>query len=800
MDDNLSFNNVTTTAKNNAATEETNCQNFITYTVKNEPGKVIGLIMTYVLSYLMHLILKPLSQPRIASDIAIGLIIGNIQWIRNAFDPKFIETLNFIAEFGMICHVFALGLEMNPYMIFKSPSQDAMVAYAGMVSTFLLVCGTTPFLHYTNKNATLGFTVTLSLSLSGTGSSILTRIITNLKIGKSDIGKLVIAAGLHSDLVSMFLLCFGYLFAPTYQMDMPTRITKALTMGAALLLQTIFAAKISPIFMNWVNNENPEGKPMKGSHLVLTIAFMVMVCSASPMYGYSPILSAFMAGIFLPNEGRVSKWAVGKINYLLTTVFYPVFFFWMGIHADFSEFHVSHWMTWARLSLLIAIALFGKLIGTVICGAMLGFHWRESTELGLLLTVKGHFHVFLAVIGRVYKVIPTSTSIMILFAIFLTIVQAPSVVMQIITRARKRAPTHQRALQMLEPVNEIRVLLCLHGPHNIDSSINFMEISRGSPDPGMMVFVTDMVELTDQIAATLVQSDGLDTVTVTDKNVTEMRDLISSNIQAYVDESGEGITIRRMLALSTFNGMAQDIFLLGEDLMATLIILPFHKTQKPDGSLDNGNPGFRYVNRKVLRNAPCSVGILVDRGFGALDSISKMSKSVLVAVIFIGGRDDREALAYAGRVARHSGVKLTVLRFLLDDSSEASRRGNYRVNMAEKEEEVKLDDECFAQFYETHVAAGYVAYMEKHLANSAATYSTLRSLEGQYALIIVGRGGRVDSILTIGMNDWQQCPELGPVGDVLSGSDLSHKTSVLIIQQHNLKGELHGVDDDFNIM
>ncbi|CAN0917347.1 Cation/H(+) antiporter 28 [Linum grandiflorum] len=599
----------------------------------------------------------------------------------------------------------------------------------------------------------------------------------------------------------MFLFCFGFLFGPTYQMELPTRLAKAFTMGSALLLQTIFTAKISPIFINWVNNENPEGKPMKGSHLVLTIAFMVIVCSASPMYGYNPILSAFMAGIFLPSEGRVSKWAVGKIHYLLTTVFYPVFFFWMGVHANFREFLAGHWITWLRLLVLLIVALFGKVLGTMLSGAIFGFHWRESFELGLLLTVKGHFHVFIAVVGHVYKIIPTSTSIMIIFAIFLTMVQAPSVVMQIIKRARKRAPTHHRSLQMLESTSQLRVLLGLHGPHNIKSTINFMEISRGAPDPGIMVFITDMVELTDQIAATMVQSTGLDTVTVTDKDVTEMRDIISNEVQTYVDESGEGISIRRMLALSTFNGMAQDIFTLGEDLMATLIILPFHKTQKPDGSLDAGNTGFRYVNRKVLRNAPCSVGILVDRGFGALENISKMSRSALIAVIFIGGRDDREALAYAGRVARHPGVKLTVLRFLLDDSSEVSRRGNnYRVNVAEKEEEVKMDDECFAHFYETHVATGYVAYMEKHLANSAATYSTLRSLEGQYTLIIVGRGGRVDSILTIGMNDWQQCPELGPVGDVLSGSDLSHMTSVLIIQQHNLKGELHGVDDDFNIM
>lgn len=192
----------------------------------------------------------------------------------------------------------------------------------------------------------------------------------------------------------------------------------------------------------------------------------------------------------------------------------------------------------------------------------------------------------------------------------------------------------------------------------------------------------------------------------------------------------------------------------------------------------------------------------MDRGLGSVEKISRSYVSQSVAVIFIGGKDDREALAYAGRVARHPGVKLSVIRFLVDaDAENAARRaGTYRISVAEQEEEMRQDDECFAYFYERHVAGGHVAYVEKHLASSSETYSTLKSLEGQYALIIVGRGGKVNSVLTFGMNDWQQCPELGPIGDILSGSEFSVRTSVLIIHQHNLKGELDGLDDDFSIM
>ncbi|KAJ8899213.1 hypothetical protein K2173_012389 [Erythroxylum novogranatense] len=779
------------------------CQNFLKYTVQNGPGKIVGLVSAYVLSYLLNLLLKPLSQPRIVSDIIVGIFIGNIPWIYDSFDEKFITTLNFVAEFGIICYMFVLGMEMDPYTIFKPPTQDAMIAYAGMVSTFILACGITSFLAYSNR-PDIGFTLSLSLTLSGSSSHILTRIITNLKVGKSDIGKLVIAAGVHADMISMLLLSIGFIIVPPglTVSDLSVRITKSLTMGAALLFQTVFAASVSPIFMNWVNNENPEGKPMKGSHLVLTIAFMVMICSSSPIYGYSPILSAFMAGAFLPSEGRVSKWAVGKINYLLTVVFYPIFFFWMGYHSSFSKFRAGSLGTWGRLIVLILITLVGKVIGTVISGVMLGFHWRESAELGCLLTAKGHFHVFLAVVASIYDIISTSTCISIILTILLTVVHTPSVVLQIIKRARKRAPTHRRALQLLDASNELRIQLCVHGQHNVPSTINLVEISRGTPDPGILVYVTDMIELTDEIAATLVQSsEGMNTVTVTDKEVTKMRDQITKRFQNYVDENSEGITLRRMLALSTFNNMAQDVCVLAEDLMVSLLILPFHKKQLPDGTLDGGHPGFRYVNRKVLRSAPCSVGILVDRGFGSTENISTMKRSFMIAVIFIGGKDDREALAYAGQVARHPGVKLTVIRFLVEENSEAaSRRGPLRANIAEREQEMKLDDECFAHFYGRYVAAGYVSYMEKHLVNSAETYSTLKSLEGQYKLIIVGRGGRVNSILTVGMNDWQQCPELGPVGDVLSGSNFSLTTSVLIIQQHSLRGELDGVDDEFSIM
>ncbi|KAK6135565.1 hypothetical protein DH2020_030673 [Rehmannia glutinosa] len=742
----------------------------MTYKLATIAVYMLGFFFIVFLCNFLHLLLRPLSQPRLISECIVGLFLSNLPMIRK-HTSGVQDTLQYIVEVAMVLHMFVVGLEVDPNIFLEIHLPEAKVAYSGVLTTFVMAALLTPFL-YIPLETNVPFNLCLSIIISSTASPLLTRLITDLKIGKSDIGRFVVSAGVHTDLVSTLLICIGFIiFDPEKKFEYRS-IRAMLIMISLLIIETVLAAKLTPWIMNWVNRENPEDKPMKCSHLILAVACVVVVCSFSPIW-----------------SGAISA------------IFYPLFFFWVGTEAQLTHFEGGKLGTWGKLFLLFLIATTGKVVGSCVSGIMLGFHWQDSIASGLLLNIKGHFHVYLAIMATNMNLTSISTSISMVVATFLTIIYAPMVVANIIQRARKRSPTQRMALQWLSPANELRILLCLHGPQNVSSAINFMGISRGPTDPGILVYVTDMIELTDRIAATLAHTQGVDTVTVTDPTVVEMREQITNGVSCYVNEDGDGITVRRMLALSTLNSMHQDICILAEDLMVSLIILPFHKQQEVGGRLNMGHSGFRHVNRKVLRHAPCSVGILVDRGLGTT-LISRSAISLHAAVIFIGGKDDREALAYAGRVARHPGVKLTVIRFLLEATGDSvsSIITIAKSNTSEHQEEMKVDDECFADFYDRHVAGGHVAYMEKYLVNSGQTFSTLRSLEGQYGLFIVGRGGRVNSVLTVGMNDWEECPELGPIGDILSASDFSVTTSVLIIQQHSLKGELDGLQDEFSIM
>ncbi|KAM0064809.1 putative cation/H+ exchanger, sodium/solute symporter superfamily [Helianthus debilis subsp. tardiflorus] len=777
------------------------CTQVTVMKVANIAVNMLIFIVIIALCNVLHMILRPYSQPRIISEAIVGFFLSNLPFLRNNFSADANMALGYVAEFGMICHMFVTGLQIDPEIFTHLPIREAKVACTGLLLTFLLGVFITPFLHLSYKPS-LEFDVFISLVLCGTASPLLTRIINDLKIGKSDIGRFLISTAVISDLISILLFTTGYIIFDPVEGFMVRKVGEILLMLGVLVLQIILSAKLIPLLMRWVDSHNPPGKLMKGSHLIVSLASLVFVGSLSPLIAhFNMMLSGFLAGIVMPRDGRLSKLLAGKVKYFFGLLFFPAFMFWVGFEVDFSGFDGGNILTWASILFLFLTILVGKVVGCLLSGAMLGFHWQDSVASGLLLSIKGHFHIFMAILAKQRNIISPSDSVVMVLVSFLTFIYAPMVVKNIIERARKRSPTQQMALQWLNPSTELRMILCLHGPENIQSSINLMEISQGPAGPRMMVYVNDMIELTEAIASTLARGEGVDAMAITDEGILEMRETITNKINSYVEDQCEGIDVKRLLTLCPLATMHHDICAIAEEMLASMIILPFHKNQQADGTFNTNYLEFRSVNRKVLRHAPCSVGVFVDRGFGSIQ-LSRSTKCMSAAIIFIAGKDDREALSYAGRVARHPGVKLTVIRFLLDTNGNnvPSRITRVRANTAEYEEELKQDDEFFADFYDKHVASGHVAYMEKYLSNSGETYSTIKSLEGEYNLFIVGRGGRVNSTLTAGMNDWEACPELGPIGDILSATDFSVTASVLIIQQHKLRGKLQGLHEEFSIM
>lgn len=143
-------------------------------------------------------------------------------------------------------------------------------------------------------------------------------------------------------------------------------------------------------------------------------------------------------------------------------------------------------------------------------------------------------------------------------------------------------------------------MICLHSTQNVSSAIRLIEMSRGILDVDLAIYITDMIELSETVAATAVSGEEMNNLTLMNRSVQQMREQITSELEAYMVDNREGVTIKRMTALSMLARMHQDICVLAKDVMVSLIILPFHRNYR-DGKFDrNGLSGFRCVNRKVI--------------------------------------------------------------------------------------------------------------------------------------------------------------------------------------------------------
>lgn len=315
-------------------------------------------------------------------------------------------------------------------------------------------------------------------------------------------------------------------------------------------------------------------------------------------------------------------------------------------------------------------------------------------------------------------------AILVLMALFTTFITTPTV-MAIYKPARGGSGRIHRKLRDFTATNDsskgqLRILACAHGPGNVSSLISLVEATR-STKKQLKLYIMHLVELTERSSSIIkVQRARRNGAPFTKRlRRGEWHDRVAGAFQAY-SQLGR-VSVRPMTAISSLSTMHQDICHVAEDKSVTLLILPFHKQwrgkeERGDGeeeeAIENVGHGWRLVNQRVLKEAPCSVGLLVDRGFGNGSRTPGPNATVVqrICIVFFGGPDDREALEFGGMMAEHPAVKVTVVRFVERDgfgngvtlrpSRSKSSEKNYSFSTAEmNREKEKASNHTLSLYY-----------------------------------------------------------------------------------------------------
>lgn len=277
------------------------------------------------------------------------------------------------------------------------------------------------------------------------------------------------------------------------------------------------------------------------------------------------------------------------------------------------------------------------------------------------------FSVMLIFLGFPQQVLNDEMfTILVVMALFTTFMTTPTV-MAIYKPLRGRCSPGNRRLPLTEnSQDELRILACVHGPGNVPSLINLVELIRNPKRSTLKLYVMHLVELTDRSSSIMMvqraRKNGFPFI----KRFRQggMQDQIAAAFEAYSRVTP--VSVRHLTAISALSTMQEDICHVAQEKRVAMIILPFHKywTGEREDLTGNLNHDWRVVNQRVLKNASCSVAVLMDRSFcGAEEAVASTTMPKRVCIVLFGGPDDREALELGGRMAEHPAVRLTILRF-----------------------------------------------------------------------------------------------------------------------------------------
>ncbi|XP_073012220.1 cation/H(+) antiporter 15-like [Typha latifolia] len=780
---------------------------------KSDSGDILfsvclEIVVLITLSNVFHLVLKRLGQPSIISQLLAGVVaakiaLGRLEFTENDNE----ENLDSLVMVSRMLFMFLLGLEMDLDYIWRTGHRSVILASGGAAACVALGAIFAHSVHsILNNSHGCGFIFFLDfvLLLASTSSPVVVRIVTELKLTNSEIGRLAIAAALIVDLACFLILAV----AVTLPDGDDLRGSGSLAV-LSLLMIVVTAAAVGTV--RWiVKRMNACCKSRRNVRLsaVVALLFLVIVIAiGTEALGYNCMMSCFLMGLVVPREGPTARTLIKKLSYPVHAFVVPVYFGSTGMRMDMAMFSGDRWETAASwVVLMVGLSTLGKVAGTVAASSFLGIPVKEGVVLGFLLNVKGQVDVITISLAINQGVWDPRIVAPVLVTVFLNTLFASPLAAILVRKQRHAFRYRSYGLQWLQPQQELRLLVCVHDPDKARSILSLAEMSACFTGSPLTVYLLHLVELTQN------NYSGEETRRV---NIV---------VDAFTKETG--ISVRQITAASSYDTMYEDVCNGAEDVKASLVLLPFHKEQRYDGKMICRKEGRQNINLKVLRQAPCTVGIFVNR---RLERVAREKESEsdsestrpppssttstlehsarYVVCLFFGGPDDREALAYASRLAMHPRVGATVVRFKsaatsrdasasdsvgMGSSSWASSGVTTSIPDEDEEGDERVEDDKFlSNFYYRFVATGIVSYEEKLVRNGPETVAVLRSMVGMYSLFIVGRVCQTH--MTSGLGEWNECPELGPIGDLLASHDFMDTGSVVILQHHDRSKDLEDI-------
>ncbi|MED6173669.1 hypothetical protein PIB30_061799 [Stylosanthes scabra] len=660
------------------------------------------------------------------------------------------DVISTISSFGFVLFIFINGVEMDFSMITRTGKKAWTLAIIGLVLPTLIAY---PLLRYVlvTKSNNLN-SMSYDLMVAGgvhnlVSFAVIYNTLNGLQMQNSELGRLALSTALASDMLSTTMACiFKAALANSAKAKM---LNSIYLLAFAILIPLLFR----PI-MFWVIKNTPEGRPVSNGVVYLIILMVFGLGWISIKINQDFLLGAFILGLAVPEGPPLGSTLVKKLRFFGNWFFLPIFVATCAMKADFSFNRQPDVVIATSLMSLIVHVV--KTLAIFLPALCCKLPFSDALSLALILNSKGEMEVGLTSSQFDKQMIGGHAYGTILISIMVTASIVQWSVKSLYDPSRKYAGYQKRNLMSMKPDSELRILTCLHKKSHIVPITNVIDLFFPTLENPMTVDVLHLIELVGRSLPVFV-SNRHQRVKSSHKAYSD--DVIIA-FDVYEHDNPGAVIVNTYTSISLPSLMHEDVCNLALDKVASMVILPFHQRWSIDGAIECDDKNMRALNNKVLDIAPCTVGILVTRGQHSI----KESHTRL-AVIYLGGRDDLEALCIARRAIKNPRVQLVVYR------------------LVHKHYMPRYTDDLLEEFIGSFNAIGNVCCKEVVVEEGSKTASFMRDIVNEHDFFIVGRRHELDLPQLEGLTSWSEFLELGVIGDFLASPDFRSRASILVVQQ-----------------
>ncbi|KAK3682450.1 putative K(+)/H(+) antiporter protein [Podospora appendiculata] len=735
---------------------------------------IIQAGIVIIFCQLLHYPLRLLNQPRVIAEVIGGIILGPSVMMRipgfqkAIFPSESMPVFSNVANLGLIIFLFLVALEVDIRLFTHNWRVALSVGLAGMILPFGLGFSIAWGLYHQFHND--GTTVDISFGVYGlfigtalaiTAFPVLCRILTELKLLRSNVGVTVLAAGVGNDVTGWILLA---LCVALVNNSSGLAALWALLCCIGYVLLLVFGVR--PVFL-WIlrRTGSLQNGPTQGM-VALTMLMVLFSAWFTGIIGIHPIFGAFLIGLICPHDGGFAIKLTEKIEDLISVLFLPLYFALSGLSTNLGL--LNDGITWAYVIGVIACAFAGKIIGGTLAARANKLLWRESLTIGCLMSCKGLVELIVLNIGLQARILSQRT-----FTIFVVMALVTTVATTPLTKAlyppwyQKKVekwrrgeidwdgnPTEASSMSTSQRESEeklnafqIRRVLVYLRLDSLPSLFTFINLlghdgSTGSKQAEgtaneppnseqsinkrpLEVHGLRIIELTERTSSVMQVTEGEDFYSLRDPVVnafrafSQLHDVAVSGRVAVAPEDSYAETL-----MTKASEVSSDFALIPWGEYGSITedqSVPFASDAK-DRFTATAHLGFIH---KTLQKASttCNAGIFIDNGFGGiskpvdrpqlsrtLSAISLRSHRELASLPvknkhhhiffpFFGGVDDRVALRIVLRLARtpHVTASIVHITWATDATSVAEATTSTGLNTPANTKQAEFDQDTSAK-------------------------------------------------------------------------------------------------------